>query len=199
MDPAEQVASTRIAPRSSTVARVRRNTDEGAGMRLRKKPKMAMAKAMSVAMGTVRATRLPPPPPNSAAVARYTTMGVTMPPTAAMQGSSALRTELRLPCRSSSLISSPTTKKKTAMRPSLTQPLGDSACPPTGGPIGDDQNASQAALVGPPTLARARTRPSRRGAPPSRVELLQLVEPADPPRDDLPPTPSAAPSAVFVI
>ena len=35
------VASTRIAPRSSTVARVRRKADDEGGMRERKKEKMA--------------------------------------------------------------------------------------------------------------------------------------------------------------
>mmetsp|Transcript_69546 Transcript_69546/g.115548 ORF Transcript_69546/g.115548 Transcript_69546/m.115548 type:complete len:232 (+) Transcript_69546:742-1437(+) len=50
---AKQVARTKMAPRSSTVARVRRNAEADAGIRLRKKPYMAMAKAMSVAIGTV--------------------------------------------------------------------------------------------------------------------------------------------------
>ena len=50
--------------------------------------------SITVAMGTVSAARLPPPiAPN---VARYTSIGVTMPPTAAMHGSRALRTDERL-------------------------------------------------------------------------------------------------------
>ena len=198
MDPAEQVASTRIAPRSSTVASVRRNTDEGAGMRLRKKPKMAMAKAISVAMGTVRATRLPPPP-NSAAVARYTTMGVTMPPTAAMQGSSALRTELRLRAQLE-LDLQPDHEEEDGHEALVDPAGGDSACPPTGGPIGDDQNAGQAALVGPPTLARASDAAvAARSATEPSPSSCSSLRPADPPRDDLPPTRAPLPSAVFVI
>mmetsp|Transcript_20984 Transcript_20984/g.44252 ORF Transcript_20984/g.44252 Transcript_20984/m.44252 type:complete len:277 (+) Transcript_20984:375-1205(+) len=50
---AKQVASTRMAPKSSTVASVNRNAEALAGIRLRKKPKMAIAKAMSVAIGMV--------------------------------------------------------------------------------------------------------------------------------------------------
>ena len=52
-----------------------------------------------------------------------------------------------LPSRISCLISSPTMKKKMAMRPSFTQPCGDSACPATNGPTGLDQNFTPPALV----------------------------------------------------
>ena len=41
-----------MAPRSSTVASVSRNAEAEAGMRSLNAPKTAMAKAMSVAMGT---------------------------------------------------------------------------------------------------------------------------------------------------
>mmetsp|Transcript_5636 Transcript_5636/g.14686 ORF Transcript_5636/g.14686 Transcript_5636/m.14686 type:complete len:216 (-) Transcript_5636:138-785(-) len=136
-----------MAPRSSTVARVRRNADAAAGMRLRKKPKMAMAKAMSVAIGTVIAASVPPP--ISACTPRYTAIGVTMPPTAAMHGSTALRIDAREPRRISCLISRPTRKKKTAIRPSLIQPRTLRAWPAIAGPTGICQNASHAALVGP--------------------------------------------------
>ena len=42
------------------MARVRRKADDEGGMRERKKEKMAIAKAMSVAIGTARAASEPP-------------------------------------------------------------------------------------------------------------------------------------------
>src|SRR3712207_1149315 len=47
--------------------------------------------------------------------------GATAPPTAAATGSAAPRTDDSSPTRTSRLISSPTTKKKIAMSPSLIQ------------------------------------------------------------------------------
>jgi hypothetical protein len=47
--------------------------------------------------------------------------GTTMPPTAATIGSAAVRGSRSSPDTSSYLISRPTTKKKIAIRPSLTQ------------------------------------------------------------------------------
>ena len=49
-----------MAPKSSTVARVSRKASAPGGMRLRKKPKTPMAKAMSVAMGTAQPRALAP-------------------------------------------------------------------------------------------------------------------------------------------
>ena len=51
---AKHVANTKMAPKSSTVASVNRNALDDAGILLRKRPKMAIANAMSVAMGTAR-------------------------------------------------------------------------------------------------------------------------------------------------
>ena len=48
-----------------------------------------------------------------------------MPPQAAMTGSSALRAELSSPTSSSCLISMPTTKKKMAIKASLTKVVSD--------------------------------------------------------------------------
>jgi hypothetical protein len=79
--------------------------------------------------------------------AKYTAIGVTMPPRAARQGSTALRTEASDPSRNSCLISRPTTKKKMAISPSLIHPRRDSAGDPMCGPTDCAQKASQGALV----------------------------------------------------
>ena len=66
-----------------------------------------------------------------------------------MAGSAAFLTDVSAPCRSSSLISSPTRKKKTPMRPSLTQARALSAWPPMAGPKGDSQRPHHHADAGP--------------------------------------------------
>ena len=76
-----------------------------------------------------------------------------MPPRAARQGSTALRSVASEPRRSSCLISRPTTKKKMAMRPSFTHARSESACDPMCGPMCIDQKPSHAELVM-PQLAR---------------------------------------------
>ena len=53
--------------------------------------------------------------------------GATRPPSAAATGRSALRKVESCPTESSRLISSPTTKKKIAIKPSLTQWAADIA------------------------------------------------------------------------
>jgi len=75
------------------------------------------AKAMSVAMG------MPQPSRKRASSTSSTNSraGTTMPPTAAMEGRAAARRSDSSPTRISRLISSPTTKKNKAMRPSLIQ------------------------------------------------------------------------------
>ena len=57
---AKQVARTRMAPRSSTVASVRRKAVAAGGIFVRKKPSTPSAKAMSVAIGTAIAPIEPP-------------------------------------------------------------------------------------------------------------------------------------------
>jgi hypothetical protein len=57
-----------------------------------------------------------------------------MPPSAAAMGSAACRGLASSPMSSSRLISSPTTKKKTAMSPSLIQWWSDSVSPNPGAP-----------------------------------------------------------------
>ena len=58
-----------------------------------------------------------------------------MPPSAAKIGSAACRTEASSPTRISRLISSPTTKKNTAIRPSLIQWCSDSVSAKPGTPM----------------------------------------------------------------
>ena len=64
--------------------------------------------------------------------------GATIPPSAAIAGMAALRGDLSVPRNTSSLISSPTTKKKTTIRTSFTRKLTSrpSANPPTWNPSG---------------------------------------------------------------
>ena len=72
---------------------------------------------MSVAMGIPHPSTPAPP----AFTARKITAGTIMPPRAAMPGSTAADRSRSSPATSSRLISRPTTKKKMAIRPSLTQ------------------------------------------------------------------------------
>ena len=73
------------------------------------------ANAMSVAIGMPQ-PELPEPPPTTSA---KMTAGNTAPPSAAAMGNVARRTLSSSPTSSSRLISTPTTRKKMAIRPSL--------------------------------------------------------------------------------
>ena len=79
------------------------------------------AKAMSVAMGTPQPIPVAPP----LATDRYRPAGTSIPPSAAAKGKAARRHSESSPWCSSPLISRPTTKKKTTMRPSLTNQSSD--------------------------------------------------------------------------
>ena len=72
---------------------------------------------MSVAMGMPQPLEPSPPALN----ARYMRAGTIIPPNAANMGRAALLTERNSPTTTARLISRPTTKKKTAMRPSSIQ------------------------------------------------------------------------------
>ena len=91
-------------------------------------------------------------------------MGVTMPPTAAMHGSSAFFTLESEPRRISCLISSPTTKKKMAIRPSFTQPRSERAWPATEKGRGVLQSASQLRLVASMLVSESEMAVARRSA-----------------------------------
>mmetsp|Transcript_30457 Transcript_30457/g.61996 ORF Transcript_30457/g.61996 Transcript_30457/m.61996 type:complete len:316 (-) Transcript_30457:485-1432(-) len=107
---AKHVAMTKIAPMSSTVARVNKkaDTDEGNFLLPPKSEKTPIANAISVAMGTTTLDILDVGPPVARMVKAQTATGTSMPPHAAMQGRLAERIEEREPPTTSSLISSPT-------------------------------------------------------------------------------------------
>src|SRR6185437_1620197 len=107
---------TRIAPRSSTIASASRNTFSGNGARLPSNASTPSANAISVAIGMPQPWA--PRPPKFHAVKM--SAGTSIPPNAAATGNIALRGDASSPLSSSRLISSPTTKKKTAMSASLT-------------------------------------------------------------------------------
>mmetsp|Transcript_34387 Transcript_34387/g.102148 ORF Transcript_34387/g.102148 Transcript_34387/m.102148 type:complete len:234 (+) Transcript_34387:850-1551(+) len=130
-----------MAPRSSTVARVSRKASAVSGMCLRKRPKMPIANAMSVAIGMVSPAM--EPPFMVRLTARYTAIGSTMPPSAAMQGRSACLNDFRDPSVSSLLSSRPTLKKKKVIRPSLIHARTVRAWWPMCGPMGVFQSMIQ--------------------------------------------------------
>jgi hypothetical protein len=72
---------------------------------------------MSVAIGIAQ----PAPPSPPATIAAKISAGTAAPPNAASAGNDAARGSLSSPTASSRLISSPTTKKNSAISPSLTQ------------------------------------------------------------------------------
>ena len=102
---------------SSTMASAVKNTLSPTGALSPSNAKTPRAKAMSVAMGMPQ----PAAPSVPALMARYISAGTTAPPTAAATGSAAPRTEDSSPTSTSRLISRPTTKKNTAISPSLIQ------------------------------------------------------------------------------
>jgi hypothetical protein len=106
----------RMAARSSKIASVSRNTLSGVGTRSPKTLSTPRAKAMSVATGIAQPSAAGGSPRTQA---RNTSAGTTMPPTAATAGSTSWSGEESSPSRNSRLISSPTSRKNTAMRPSL--------------------------------------------------------------------------------
>ena len=92
------------------------------GTRLPTSERTPSAKAMSVATGMPQ-PELPGPP---ALMITKIPAGTTMPPSAATIGSAAWRRSRSSPCTASRLISSPMTKKKITIKPSLIQPSSDS-------------------------------------------------------------------------
>ena len=106
-----------IAPRSSNIASVTRNTFSDTGTRDPSSPRMPSAKAMSVAAGIAQ-PRIAAASPWFSAIKIAT--GTTIPPTAPMAGSMTLAGRDSSPSRISRLSSRPTRKKKIAMSPSFT-------------------------------------------------------------------------------
>ena len=100
-----------------------RNTFNATGTRDPSRLSAARAKAMSVATGTAQ-------PRRAAGSARfsatYISAGTTIPPSAATPGAAARRTEFSSPSVISRRISSPTSRKNTAISPSLIQPCNGS-------------------------------------------------------------------------
>ena len=99
------------------IAMVSRKSLAEAGTREPSRASTPSAKAVSVATGMPQ-PRAPSPPAFSA---RKMAAGTSMPPTAASAGTPALRRPRSSPVVSSRLISRPTTKKNSAMSPSLIQ------------------------------------------------------------------------------
>lgn len=102
---------------SSTIASESSITRRPTGSRAPSTAMQPTTNAMSVAMGM--------PQPRAAGSphwsARYRPAGTTMPPSAAATGRAARRASRSSPMTSSRFTSSPTTKKKTAINPSLIQ------------------------------------------------------------------------------
>ena len=113
---------TTTASRSSTIASAVTKMRSPSGARLPSRARTPRAKAMSVAIGTPQPRAAVPPP----ASARKIKAGSTAPPIAAAMGRVARRSVASSPTRISRLISRPTTRKNTAIRPSLTQWRSDS-------------------------------------------------------------------------
>ena len=100
------------------MARVRRKTRSDDGSRFATRARPARAKAMSVAVGTGQPLGDPASP---WLTARYVRAGTIIPPAAANRGRASRRGLDSSPRSTSNLISRPTTRKNTAISPSLTQ------------------------------------------------------------------------------
>ena len=118
------MAITAMAPMSSTMASVSKNSLSIGGIREPSSATTPTANAMSVAIGM--------PQPDAASPdglsMKYSSAGATIPPIAAIAGSVAARTLARYPVTSSRLISRPTTKKNNAMSASFTNSSSVSGC-----------------------------------------------------------------------
>ena len=101
---------------SSKMARAVTKTTSARGTRPRSSVSTPTQKAMSVAMGMPHPGAPGPP----ALKARNRAAGTTIPPTAATAGSAACGKVRSSPWTSSPLISIPTTKKNSVIRPSIT-------------------------------------------------------------------------------
>jgi hypothetical protein len=106
-----------MAPMSSTIARASTNSLSSGATRLPSRLSTPTAMAMSVAIGMPQ----PSTPGRPALRARKVSAGTSIPPTAAMAGSAALRGSRSSPSTSSRLISRPATKKNRVISPSFTQ------------------------------------------------------------------------------
>ena len=106
-----------IAPRSSTIASAVRNMAMLRGALLAAIARMPSEKAMSVAIGIPQPEIVSCPILTSA----YKMQGTIIPPIAALIGKMVAESDFSSPNRNSRLISSPMTKKKTAMSASLIQ------------------------------------------------------------------------------
>ena len=116
---------TMMPPISSTTARAAKNMRRLFGTREPSAVSTARAKAISVAIGIAA----PMDWGCWLAMARKNSTGTTIPPKAAMIGSKAFLGEDSSPTSSSCLISSPTRKKKMAIKASLTTWLTVIVCP----------------------------------------------------------------------
>ena len=160
-----------IAMRSSTIARVSRNTRSAGG---RKRPTTAItatAKAMSVAVGIAQPDAASASP---AVKSRKISAGATTPPAAAAMGSAAARGSRRRPATNSSFSSSPTTKKKIASRPSAAHAPTDSSRCSSGMPNVKSRIAAYQPDAGLLARIRAATVAARSSTP--AVTSLRTVE-----------------------
>ncbi len=105
---------------SSMIARPTRNAARLAGTRVLSNARTPIANAVSVAIGT-------PHPPEACGghSAAKTAAGTSIPPNAVTASKRARRGSCRSPARNSRLISSPSKKKNSAIRPSLIQCRSD--------------------------------------------------------------------------
>jgi hypothetical protein len=165
------MAMTRIAPRSSTMARESSSTRRLGGQREPSSARQPTTKAMSVAIGM--------PQPRAAAVPVVIAMkiaaGTTIPPIAATAGNAARLGSLSSPTASSRFTSRPTTKKKTAISPSLTQWRSECFTTTSPTPIwsGIFQNASKLSARGEFATATATKVAPRSTAPPAASTCMK--------------------------
>ena len=99
------------------IAKAAKKTLSGSGARVRNRESTPRLNAMSVAIGMPQPLDASPPELN----AKYMSAGTIIPPNAAKMGRAARLTERSSPTMTARFISRPTTKKKTAIRPSSTQ------------------------------------------------------------------------------
>src|SRR6267143_2588515 len=106
-----------MATMSSMMASVSSNIRSAGGTCLPMRDRTPTAKAISVAVGIAQPRRAA----GSGLMSRYSSAGMTTPPTAATMGRVATLGSDKAPSYISRRISSPTTRKNTLMSPSLTQ------------------------------------------------------------------------------
>ena len=181
------MATTMMAPMSSTMAAAVRKMRSSTGTR---EPMMAIsatANAVSVAMGTPQPCAQGPLGTSDT----YIRAGTTMPPTAAAMGRAALRRVARCPTVNSRFISRPTTRKNTVSNASFTQCTSDMLN--AASPKPRDSGVSQKRVnAGPASVLVRMTANSVASSSSRPVDGAQLAKPSAATRTRWPSEPSMA-------